>query len=155
MSRLEDAYERLTAAQQRLHHRDFVGAIMDAQLSLERSLKATLDTFRIEYRDDRGRLLHDVSSKAPQLFQNLRKSLHARDVERIRSNIGKVAVCNHILTSVKDYAQYGMKDLGLAAKEIFASILGEPFARLAVAWAKKAYNLANEIERESVLQLYS
>lgn len=139
MAKIDDAYDRLSSAQKLMESGDYAGAITEAQMCMELSLKAFLDALEVDYtRDDRGkkRFLHDVSSKVYQGFEELKSCLHRRhegeyrDIER---DLTKAAVLSSLLWTLRNYCQYGVagfKEVG--AKDIFDYNFGKDIAEVLV-----------------------
>ena len=56
MAKIDDAYDRLSSAQKLVESGDYAGAITEAQMCIELSLKASLNALGVDYTtDDRGK----------------------------------------------------------------------------------------------------
>lgn len=88
VKRIEDARERLNAAESRLKEYDYAGGInmYEAQRCIELSVKALPDKLKISYKTKKGRIPHDVSHKMPEAFEKLKPYLRDYEVDSTRWN---------------------------------------------------------------------
>jgi len=139
MSKLEDAYKRLAAAEDRLKHLDYAGTLREAQACIELSVKALLDELGIDYRGKRDRIPHDVSDLVPKAFEELKDRLEDYEYDLIRLDLARAAVLLRMLTSIAGFLEYGVagrepKEVLAGASETFDSSfreLAEAVVRLA------------------------
>ena len=125
---MEDARARISSARAALERLDYVNALSEASLCVELTAKAFLDLCKVSYEMERGgqkgRLMHDVSSRIPQLFPMVKDTLtdigRASDTERYAKILGRLMVMNRILWSVGEYVDFGIKDMNLGATDLIS-----------------------------------
>lgn len=147
--RIEDASERLYAAESRLREFDYAGAMLEAQRCIEISVKSLLDKLNIEYKMKDGRIPHDVSDKIPKAFEKIKPLLKDWEINNVRIELARSAVLLRFLTSIRGYLEYGVNDLA-GSKETFSSIFAEKLAKIIVDLVKTAHwrisNLITKID---------
>ena len=114
---------------------DYAGAIAQAQEGVELTVKALLDSLRIEYviqRRERKEFLHDVSSKIPELFLKLEPKLEEYERQNIKRYLAQTAVVLRMLTAAKDYAHFGIPELSFGAGDVFSFYFAENLAKALV-----------------------
>jgi len=136
--RIEDARERLNAAESRLKEFDYAGAIDEAQRCIELSVKAILDKLNINYRTKEGRIPHDVSDKIPDIFERIKPYLKDYEVNSARVELARAAVLLRFLTSIRAYLEFGVSDLA-GSKETFDSLFAKNLASIVVELVRSSY----------------
>jgi len=119
MSGIEDARSRMNASEELFKKMDYAGAIREAGACIELSVKALLDTLGIEYTTKQGRIPHDVSDKVPRAFEKLKPFLEDWQVENVKKELARAMVLLRMLTSIRSYVEYPIKQLELEAKDVF------------------------------------
>jgi len=148
--KIEDARERLNAAESRLKEFDYAGAMFETQRCIELSVKALLDKLNINYETKEGRIPHDVSDKTPVTFEKLRPYLKDYEVNPTRAELARAAVLLRFLTSIREYLEFGVSDLA-DSKETFNSVFSKTLASIIVESVRfshwRIYNLISQIRK--------
>lgn len=119
MSGIEDARSRIDASEELLKKMDYAGAIREAGACIELSVKALLDTLGIVYTTKQGRIPHDVSDKVPEAFEKLKPFLEDWQIESVKKELARAMVLLRMLTSIRNYVEYPIKQLELETKDVF------------------------------------
>jgi len=152
MSGIEDARTRRDAAEERLKSWDYAGAIREAGKCVELSLKALLDMLSIDYtieRHGKRTILHDVSKKIPKAFEKLQPYLEDYEITSTRLELARAMVLHRLLSSIRDYVEYPIKELEVDAKDVFRD--SKELTTILVGSARSIFilasNLINKIKR--------
>lgn len=155
MGRIEDARSRLSVAEGCLRSGDYAGALREAKACIEVSAKALLDILSIDYtieRSGRKWIPHDVSNKITEAFEKLEPYLENYEVKNVRADLARVAVLLRLLTSIRDFTDFGVKELKVGIKDIFDSSFSKDLARVLVGLVHSAhwrvYDMIQKIERK-------
>ncbi len=149
--KIEDAQVRLNAAENCLKDWDYAGALLESQRCLELSVKTLLGKVGISYIPEKGKKIpHDVSDKIPQAFEKLSPYLDEYNVSYFRKELARAAVLLKLLTSVKQYLEFGVESLA-GIKETFDSAFSRELAERIVGLTHGAhwriYDLISKYER--------
>lgn len=150
--KIEDAQVRLNAAENCLKDFDYAGALRESQGCLELSVKTLLGEVGISYTTEKGKIPHDVSDKIPQAFEKLEPylDLDEYNVSYFRKELARAAVLLKLLTSVKQYLDFGVESLA-GIKETFDSAFSKELAERIVGLTRSAhwriYDLISRYER--------
>jgi len=133
MGAMEDAGARIRSATVALERFDYVNALSEASLCVELTAKAFLDLCKVSYEmEEKGkkrRLMHDVSSKIPELFSvieyDLRDEGKAADIQRYAKIFGRLAIMNRIVWSVGEYVDFGIREMNLGATDLVSFDMSE------------------------------
>ena len=115
--KITDAERRRDAARERLEHQDNAGCIRESQASVELAVKALLELLDIEYPLD-----HDTSDQIPKAIAKLERSLSPERAYWIRNDLGRTIVTSRFLSSIKNYAVYGIQEAGIPAGTMFLEL---------------------------------
>jgi len=141
MASLDDAFESLQSAENHLRRLNYAGAIREAQICVELSIKALLRDFGIEYKKD-----HDIGDG---VFSGvLDKALpHLKDYEigQFQKCLAKSRICMKLLSSIKNFTTYTF--LGVPTKELF----DKDFAKIMVNYASQTYYCCKNISSKIVI----
>ena len=133
MGAMEDAGARISSARAALERLDYVNAFSEASLCVELTAKAFLDLFKVSYeleqKGRKGRFMHDVSSKIPDLFLIVKADLTNRgkvtEIQRYAKIFGRLAIMNRIVWSVGEYIDFGVREMNLGATDLVSFDLSE------------------------------
>jgi hypothetical protein len=133
MVSFDDAHEKLRNAEDFLRKRNFADAILNAQISVELSVKCLFDGLKIRYERK-----HDIDDACyDEAFKRLPHLLD-KDylVKDVSIKIGRAHVLLASLSAMRNYTEYGVSKV--SAKDIFGSTRMEDLA-------KAFYDCANEV----------
>lgn len=133
MVSFDDAREKLRNAEDFLRKRNFADVILNAQISIELSVKCLFDELKIGYKKK-----HDIADACyDEAFKRLPHLLD-KDylVNDFSSKLGRARVLLASLSAVRNYTEYGVSKV--SAKDIFSSARME-------ALAKAFYDCAYEV----------
>jgi len=119
MSGIEDAYNRINAANELIKKLDYAGAIRETGACIELTVKALLGTLEIEYVPKQGKIPHDVSDKVPEAYQKLKPFLENWQAEDAKKKLARAMVLLRMLSSIRSYVEYPIKRLEMEAKDVF------------------------------------
>jgi len=139
MASLDDAFESLQSARSHLSRFNYSGAIREAQICVELSIKALLENFGIEYKKN-----HDIGDGVfSGVFQKAVPHLEDYEVKRFQECLAKSRVYMKLLSSIKNFTTYTFLDV--PAKRLF----DKDFAKTMIDYASQTYhcckNLSNKI----------
>lgn len=129
MGAMDDAGARMISARAALERRDYVNALSEASLCVELTAKAFLDLCKVSYEmEEKGkkgrRLMHDVSSRIPELFSGVEYELtdegKAADIQRYAKIFGRLAIMNRMVWSIREYVDFGIREMNLGAADLFS-----------------------------------
>ncbi len=118
--KITDAERRKDAAKERLEHLDNAGCIRESQAAVELAVKALLELLDIEYPPE-----HDMSDEIPKAIQKLERALGPEKASQaywIRNDLSMTTITARFLSSIKDYAVYGMQEVGVPAGTMFLEL---------------------------------
>jgi hypothetical protein len=121
-------------------------------MCLELTIKALLDKLGISYKTKEGRIPHDVSDKIPEAFEKLKqniKDLKEYEVKSIRVELARSAVLLRLLTSIREYLEYGVNELA-GSKEVFDFTFARELAATIVEQVRNSY-LINRLEKSAAI----
>lgn len=124
MVSFDDAQEKLRNAEDFLRKRNFADAILNAQISIELSVKCLFDELKIGYKKK-----HDIADACYD--EALERLPHLLDkdylVKDFSTKLGRARVLLASLSSVRNYTEYGVSKV--SAKDIFSSTRMEALAK--------------------------
>ena len=129
MASLDDAWESLRAAETHLRSLNYSGAIREAQICVELSIKALLENFNIEYKkahDIGDGVFSGVSQKAFPYVKDY-------EIKHFAECLAKSRIYLKLLSSIKNFTTYTF--LGVPAKRLF----DKDFATIIVGYARDTY----------------
>jgi hypothetical protein len=133
MVSFDDAREKLRNAEDFLRKRNFADAMLNAQISVELSIKCLFDELKIGYKKR-----HDIDDACYD--EALKRLPHLLDedylVKDFSTKLGRARVLLASLSAVRNYTEYGVSKV--SAKDIFGATQME-------ALAKAFYDCANEV----------
>lgn len=116
MVSFDDAREKLRNAEDFLRKRNFADAILNAQISVELSVKSLFDELKIGYKkrhDIKDECYHEAIKRLPHL---LNKDHLVKDFS---TKLGRARVLLASLSALRNYTEYGVSKV--SAKDIFSS----------------------------------
>jgi hypothetical protein len=126
-------------------------------MCVELSVKALLDELGISYKTREGRIPYDVSDKVPEAFEKLKQCLQdlkEYEVKSIRVELARSAVLLRLLTSIREYLEYGVNGLA-GSKEVFEFTFAEKPAATIVEQVRNSYwriyDLINRLEKGATI----
>ena len=129
MASLDDAWQSLMAAETHLKSLNYSGAVREAQICVELSVKALLDNFHIKYKK-----MHDIDDGVfLGVFKKAFPHLKDYEIEQFQQCLAKSRVYLKLLSSIKDFAKYTFLDV--PAKKLF----DRDFAKIVVGYASETY----------------
>jgi len=129
MASLDDAWESLTAAEAHLTRFNYSGAVREAQICVELSIKALLDNFHIKYKK-----MHDIDDGVfLGVFKEAFPHLKDYEIKQFQECLAKSRVYLKLLSSIKDFTKYTFLDV--PAKKLF----DRDFAKIVVGYASETY----------------
>ena len=139
MASLEDAWVSLQSARKHLKDFNYAGAVREAQICVELSIKALLENFNIEYKKE-----HDIGDGVFfGVFQKVFPHLKDYEVKQFQECLAKSRVYLKLLSSIKNFTTYTFLDV--PAKKLF----DKDFAKTIVNYASQTYwcckNLSDKI----------
>lgn len=139
MASLDDAFENLQSARTHLSRLNYAGAIREAQICVELSIKALLDNFSIEYKKT-----HDIEDGVfIGVLDKATPHLEGSEIGQFQECLAKSRIYLKLLSSIKNFTTY--KFLGVPAKRMFDG----DFAKIMVDYASQTYwcckNLSSKI----------
>jgi hypothetical protein len=155
VGRIEDARARLYAAESHLKESDYPGAMLEAQMCMELSIKALLDKLGVSYKTREGKIPHDVSDKIPEAFEKLKQymqGLKEYEIKSIKVELARSAVLLRLLTSIREYLEYGVNGLA-GSKEVFDFVFAGKLAATVVDQVRNSYwriyDLINRLDKSA------
>jgi hypothetical protein len=134
MVSFDDAEEKLRNAEDFLRKRNFADAMLNAQMSVELSVKCLFDALKIGYKRT-----HRIDDKCyDEAFEQL-PHLVGKDyylANDVSTKVGRAHVLLDSLAPIRNYTQYGLAEV--SAKDIFCSGRMEDLA-------KAFYDCAREV----------
>jgi hypothetical protein len=132
MVSFDDAQEKLRNAEDFLRKRNFADAILNAQISVELSVKCLFDALNTRYERK-----HDIDDACyDEAFKRLPHLLSEDYLTKdMSTKIGRARVLLASLSAMRNYTEYGVSKV--SAKDIFGSTRMEDLA-------KAFYDCANE-----------
>lgn len=131
-----DAAERLSLAMRALDTEEYAVAIRESQAATERIVKSLLDGLEVPYtRKRRGGkevIPHDVSRYVPKAYQTLRSRLDPAEIFHTKTTLARAAVLLRLLSSIKDYSDWSMKEMDLSGKELFGAAFAKDLSKTLV-----------------------
>ena len=139
MASLDDAWVSLQSAKKHLDDFNYAGAVREAQICVELSIKALLENFFIKYKKT-----HDIGDGVFMgVFQKALPHLKGYEIQRFKECLAKSRVYLKLLSSIKNFTTYTF--LGVPAKRLF----DKDFAKTMVDYASQTYwcckNLSDKI----------
>ena len=139
MASLEDAWVSLQSARKHFNDFNYAGAIREAQICVELSIKALLQNFYIEYKKT-----HDIGDGVFKgVFQKAFPYLKDYEIKQFQECLAKSRVYLKLLSSIKNFTTYTFLDV--PAKRLF----DKDFAKTMVNYASQTYlcceSLSNKI----------
>ena len=139
MASLEDAWVSLQSARKHLKDFNYAGAVREAQICVELSIKALLENFDIEYKK-----VHDIGDGVFHgVFEKAFHHLKGHEIRQFQECLAKSRVYVKLLTSIKNFTTYTF--LNVPAKRLF----DKDFAKTMVDYASQTYwcckNLSDKI----------
>lgn len=134
MPDIEDAFERVRAAEGNLSSYNYAIAIQNAQEAIELALKSLLDVLRVDYVEKvQGRKIyrHDVSDYLSEALRRLQAFPNV-DLEFMRRAFADSSVALKMLTSIKEFAMYGITGLKLGSGDVLGRTFGIDIAKIFV-----------------------
>jgi len=129
MASLDDAWESLTAAEAHLKRFNYSGAVREAQICVELSVKALLDNFGIKYKK-----MHDIDDGVfLGVFNKALPHLKDYEIKQFQQCLAKSRVYLKLLASIKDFTKYTFLDV--PAKKLF----DRDFAKIVAGYARETY----------------
>jgi len=131
---IEDAYEKIRAAEGNLQAGSYAVAVQNTQEAIELALKALLDRLGVNYierEEGRKKYRHDVSDYLPRALPKLR-SVPNVDFEFMRKALADASVALKMLTAIKEFATYGIRDMDLGSGDVFGRTFGIEIAKFFV-----------------------
>lgn len=139
MASLEDAWVSLQSARKHLNDINYAGAVREAQICVELSIKALLENFNIQYKKE-----HDIGDDVFKgVFQKASPHLKDYETKQFQECLAKSRVYLKLLSSIKTFTTYTFLDI--PAKKLF----DKEFAKTMVDYASQTYwcceNLSKKI----------
>lgn len=139
MASLDDAFESLQSARNHLSRFNYAGAIREAQICVELSIKALLENYDIEYKKT-----HDIGDGVFKgVFEKAFPHLKDYEIQQFQECLAKSRVYMKLLSSIKNFTTYTFLDV--PAKKLF----DRDFAKTMIDYASQTYhccrNLSNKI----------
>jgi len=135
MASLVDAWVSLESARKHLKDFNYAGAVREAQICVELSVKALLDNFHIEYKK-----VHDIGDGVfLGVFKEAFPHLKDHEIREFQECLAKSRVYLKLLSSIKDFTKYTFLDL--PAKRLF----DKDFAKIVVGYASETYWCCNQL----------
>ena len=129
MASLEDAYASYHSASKHLEGFNYAGAVREAQICVELSIKALLENLDIEYKKE-----HDIGDDVFKgVFQKAFPHLKGYEIKQFQECLAKSRVYLKLLSSIKNFTTYTFLDV--PAKNLF----DKEFAKTMVDYAGQAY----------------
>jgi len=129
---IEDAFERVRAAESNLNSHNYAIAIQNAQEAIELALKSLLDELKVDYVEKaKGKKIyrHDVSDYLSEAFRKL-EAFPNVDLEFMRRAFADASVALKMLTSIKEFAMYGIRGLKLGSGDVLGRTFGIEIAKI-------------------------
>lgn len=141
MASLDDAFESLQSARNHLKRLNYAGAIREAQICVELSIKALLENFRIEYKKT-----HDIEDGVFRgVLNKVFPHLEDYEVGQFSKCLAKSRIYMKLLSSIKNFTTYTF--LGVPTKELF----DKDFAKIMVNYASQTYYCCKNISSKIVI----
>ena len=139
MASLDDAWVSLRSARKHLDDFNYAGAIREAQICVELSIKALLESFGIKYKKT-----HDIEDGVFKgVFQKAFPHLKDYEIKQFQECLAKSRVYLKLLSGIKNFTTYTFLDV--PAKRLF----DKDFAKTMVDYASQTYlcckNLSDKI----------
>ena len=129
MASLDDAWQSLRAAETHIKSLNYSGAVREAQICVELSVKALLDNFHIKYKK-----MHDIDDGVfLGVFKEAFPHLKDHEIKQFQECLAKSRVYLKLLASIKDFTKYTFLDV--PAKRLF----DRDFAKIVVEYARETY----------------
>jgi len=129
MASLDDAWQSFRIAEGHLKDLNYSGAVREAQICVELSIKALLDNFDIEYKK-----VHDVGDGVFMgVLQKAFPHLKDYEVRQFEKCLAKSRIYLKLLSSIKNFTTYTFLDV--PAKDLF----DKNFAAIMVDCARQTY----------------
>ena len=138
--KIADAEIRRDVAKDRLEHQDYAGCIRESQAAVELMIKALLEYLDVDYRLD-----HDMGKEIPKAIHKLEEALglkpgfdSSREFEGywIRHDLSRASIMSSVLSSIREYSVYGIRDAGIPASKMFFEL---------ATFTKECYEQSNEV----------
>jgi len=141
MASLDDAFESLQSARSHLSRFNYAGAIREAQICVELSIKALLENFDIEYKKT-----HDIGDGVFEgVFLKAVPLLKDYEIGQFKECLAKSRVYMKLLSSIKNFTTYTFLDI--PAKRLF----DKDFAKTMVNYASQTYHCCNNLSNKIVI----
>lgn len=142
MASLDDAWQSLMAAKAHIKSLNYSGAVREAQICVELSIKALLDNFHIKYKKmhdiDDGVFLGVFKKALPHLKEDY-------EIKQFQQCLARSRVHLKLLSSIKDFTKYTFLDV--PAKRLF----GKDFAKIVVGYASETYWCCKQLSDKIVI----